>query len=98
MHSTRIVGRGVSTQSRFDQPDCGLLDARLVLISPSMSTKALLKTARDKIAKKDFEGARDASERVLDFESSNYTAYATHSPSSVHPTTTSYGSPSAMSS
>ncbi|KAF6760007.1 superkiller protein 3 SKI3 [Ephemerocybe angulata] len=40
-----------------------------------MSTKALLKTARDKLNKKDFSGARDAAERVLDFEPSNYTAH-----------------------
>ncbi|TFK25481.1 superkiller protein 3 SKI3 [Coprinopsis marcescibilis] len=40
-----------------------------------MSTKALLKQARDKLNKKDFAGARDAVERVLDFEPSNYTAH-----------------------
>lgn len=43
-----------------------------------MSTKALLKTAREKLNKKDFGGAKDAAERVLDFEPSNYTAYAPH--------------------
>ncbi|KAH6914120.1 superkiller protein 3 SKI3 [Coprinopsis sp. MPI-PUGE-AT-0042] len=40
-----------------------------------MSTKAILKTCRDKLNKKDFSGARDSAERVLDFESSNYTAH-----------------------
>ncbi|RXW12392.1 hypothetical protein EST38_g13464 [Candolleomyces aberdarensis] len=40
-----------------------------------MSTKALLKTSREKLNKKDFSGAKDAAERVLDFEPSNYTAH-----------------------
>ncbi|EFI28195.1 superkiller protein 3 SKI3 [Coprinopsis cinerea okayama7 len=39
------------------------------------STKALLKSARDKLNKKDFAGARDAAERILDFEGANYTAH-----------------------
>ena len=41
-----------------------------------MSTETLLKTSREKFNKKDFSGAKDAAERVLDFEPSNYTAYA----------------------
>ena len=41
-----------------------------------MSTKALLKTSREKLNNKDFSAAKEAAERVLDFEPSNYTAYA----------------------
>lgn len=38
------------------------------------SSKALLKSAKDKLNKKDFAGAKDTAERVLDYESGNYMA------------------------
>lgn len=37
--------------------------------------KSKLKAARDAISQKDYKNAREAALQVLEFESSNYTAY-----------------------